>query len=519
MDALPLNLARPEVPIELAALVARMMAKEPERRFQTPKDVALALSPFFKTGIAGTAGRPAEMSQPGRAEQDRAATRVLSIPAQRTAETAPSSAKAPSAAPPVVTPSAAPAAVTGSEGLIEFQETRTVREPHGAVAAANRRPQWLWPGAAAGLLLLGLAVAWPIYTSFPGGNRSIVIENEPKGRETPGGLDKITASAVDSSARTQVDTSPLPSASAPASVDERVVAPNAETQPSVGLTVANQPDLREPQPTVPDRQPRPIKNTIGMMLTPIPAGEFMMGSPEDDTAAAPAEKPRHRVRISSFYLGVTEVTQSQYEAVMGNNPSHFSSTGDGRDKIAGRPAGQHPVDNVSWLDAVHFCDTLSKREGRSPFYSESASAKVSKNKSSGYRLPTEAEWEYACRAGTTRTYCFGNGTATLSDHGWFGAHAGGTTHPVGEKLPNAFGLFDMHGNVAEWCSDWFDDAYYQKAPASDPPGPAVGTHRVVRGGSWHRRPRGLRSAARFDEAPGRRNHVRGFRIALGQADQ
>jgi formylglycine-generating enzyme required for sulfatase activity len=253
-----------------------------------------------------------------------------------------------------------------------------------------------------------------------------------------------------------------------------------------------------------------------MTLRLIPAGDFMMGSPGDDKDAALDETPRHKVRISAFYLGVTEVTQAQYKELMGNNPSHFSATGDGKYKVAGRPTGQYPVERVSWLDAVHFCDTLSEQEARIPFYQERNQDQGRTDKDPGYRLPTEAEWEYACRARTATRYFFGDSGPTLREYGWFHGNAEAMTHPVGEKQPNDFGLYDMHGNVREWCSDWFDDAYYQHGPAIDPQGPAVGVRHVIRGGTCVDRPPLLRSAGRSHGAADGRGGYLGFRVALGQ---
>ena len=247
----------------------------------------------------------------------------------------------------------------------------------------------------------------------------------------------------------------------------------AKAIPSVAPATVKPADLPKPHLTVPDNLPKLITNSIGMKQVILPAGEFVMGSPGDDQDAGLPEKPQHIVRISPFYLGVTEVTQAQYEAVMGNNPSHFSSAGDGKEQVAGRSTAQYPVERISGLDAVRFCDALSEKEGRRPFYQESEREPVRTSKGSGYRLPTEAEWEYACRAGTRTRYSFGDGS-TLRDHGWFKGNAGGGTHPVGEKNANGFGLYDMHGNVSEWCSDWFDEAYYKRSPANDPPGPSVG---------------------------------------------
>ena len=158
-----------------------------------------------------------------------------------------------------------------------------------------------------------------------------------------------------------------------------------------------------------------IKNSIGMTLKLIPAGEFFMGSPDDAIEAEKDEKPSHRVRISKpFYLGVCEVTQAQYEAVMGNNPSHFSANGGGKDRVAGQSTDQYPVENVSWLDAIQFCNKLSEKEGKKPFYEiDGKDVRVPDWNGQGYRLPTEAEWEYACRANASAPtrFSFGDDAA------------------------------------------------------------------------------------------------------------
>lgn len=272
----------------------------------------------------------------------------------------------------------------------------------------------------------------------------------------------------------------------------------------------------KPKTAVRLNPPKLVLKSIGMKLNLIPGGDFLMGSPDDAKNAAASEKPRHPVRITPFYLGVTEVTQAQYRAVMGNNPSHFSDTGDGKDKVAGRSTDQFPVERVSWDDAVEFCDRLSEKDGRTPFYRKAAQKQ--ERPDSGYRLPTEAEWEYACRAGTPTPYFFGNSAVALKAHAWSHGNAAGTTHPVGEMSPNAFGLYDMLGNVSEWCSDWFDGGYYLHAPAVNPAGPVVGTQRVYRGGNFRSNPPGLRSAVRASALPMNRRVGRGFRVVLGTRD-
>ncbi|MHC4399825.1 MAG: formylglycine-generating enzyme family protein [Planctomycetota bacterium] len=233
-----------------------------------------------------------------------------------------------------------------------------------------------------------------------------------------------------------------------------------------------------------------ITNSIGMKLVEIPAGEFTMGSDAFTDA-----KPQHRVRITKpFYLGATEVTQGQYEKVMGKNPSHFKESGP-----------DAPVENVSWDDAQEFCRKLSE---------------LAEEKEAGrrYRLPTEAEWEYACRAGSAKKYCYGDDESRLGDYAWYDKNSNGKTQQVGQKKPNAWGLYDMHGNVWERCADWYDSGYYANSPTDDPTGPSAGSYRVRRGGCWARDARGCRSVSRLRNAPGRRSSSLGFRVALVSVD-
>jgi formylglycine-generating enzyme required for sulfatase activity len=178
------------------------------------------------------------------------------------------------------------------------------------------------------------------------------------------------------------------------------------------------------------------------------------------------------------------------------------------------------VENVSWLDAVKFCNDLSEKEGLEPFYKiEGQSVRVSSWDGPGYRLPTEAEWEYACRAGPEGQgrYTFGDADEGLGDHAWFDGNSGGVTHPVGQKRPNRFGLFDMHGNVWEWCQDWYDTDYYKHSPTDDPRGRDEASSRVIRGGSWDYDPRYCRPAYRYWNAPDDRSSHLSFRLALGQS--
>jgi formylglycine-generating enzyme required for sulfatase activity len=239
-------------------------------------------------------------------------------------------------------------------------------------------------------------------------------------------------------------------------------------------------------------QPVEVTNSIGMKLAFIPAGEFLMGSPESDSDAYFDEKPQHTVRITKpFYLGVTEVTQEQYERMMGMNPSYLKGA-------------QLPVEQVSWTDAVEFCRKLSA------LAAEGSAGRV-------YRLPTEAEWEYACRAGSKTKWSFGDDESSLGDYGWYRSNSDSKTHSVGTKKPNAWGLHDMHGNVWEWCSDWFGN--HASTTVSDPTGRATGSARVFRGGGWDDYVGDCQSTDRSRRAPGDRSYDLGFRLAFSAVDQ
>jgi formylglycine-generating enzyme required for sulfatase activity len=236
-----------------------------------------------------------------------------------------------------------------------------------------------------------------------------------------------------------------------------------------------------------------------MKLVLIPAGEFLMGSPDSDKDASDDEKPQHRVRITRpFYLGLHEVTQGQYCAVTGTRPSRFGGSDD------------LPVDSVTWDEAIKFCNDLSEREGLKPYYQLDGGVLVG---GEGYRLPTEAEWEYACRAGSTTRFTFGDDASRLGELGWFLVNSDIKTYPVGQKRPNAWGLYDMHGNVWEWCWDGYQADYYKKSPGADPVGPSQAASRVIRGGCWNSYTRDARSANRSGVTPEYRDGNLGFRLA------
>lgn len=264
-------------------------------------------------------------------------------------------------------------------------------------------------------------------------------------------------------------------------------------------------------------------NSIGMKFRLIPPGEFLMGSTPSEIkeslkAAYPtathwhdcirSEGPQHKVFLTQpIYLGIHEVTQAEYQNVMGTNPSHFSPNGPGQPVVAGMETSRHPVERVSSHDAVEFCDKLSQREKLIP-----------RPDVIGYRLPSEAEWEFACRAGTTTKFWTGDDDTALEQAGWFGENSSDRTHAVGELKANPFGLFDVHGNVWEWVQDGWEPGFYRDfaiKPAINPICLSSSeTSRIVRGGRWYHDATYCRSAFRLSVAPTDRFEDLGFRVAL-----
>jgi formylglycine-generating enzyme required for sulfatase activity len=250
-------------------------------------------------------------------------------------------------------------------------------------------------------------------------------------------------------------------------------------------------------------EPRPeLTDGAGMRLRRIPAGSFLMGSPSFELERQPCEGPQHAVEVTRpFYLGVYPVTQRQYEAVMGRNPARFHADNGG--------SPDHPVERVSWGEAVEFCRRLSERSEVARW-------------GGVYRLPTEAEWEYACRAGTASVFHCGDALssreANFNGHYPYGRSAGGTylerTSAVGSYAPNAWGLYDLHGNVWEWCADWFGEGSYADSPEEDPQGPPSGEKRVLRGGAWYFYGWFCRAACRYRRRPDERLDSAGFRVVL-----
>jgi formylglycine-generating enzyme required for sulfatase activity len=245
----------------------------------------------------------------------------------------------------------------------------------------------------------------------------------------------------------------------------------------------------------------------GMDFVRIPAGSFTMGCTAGQSDCGSDEKPAHSVRLSNdFLMGKTEVTQGQWKALMGSNPSNFSSCGT-----------NCPVEKVSWWDTLKFANKVSAAEGLAACYSISGSSSVTINSRSGkvtdcegYRLPTEAEWEYAARGGQDLRYSGSNGVGNVA---WYRDNSSKKTHPVATKQPNAWGLYDMSGNVWEWTWDWYDSSYYSDSSGTDPEGPRSGSKRVLRGSSCVNHASDTRVANRISSGPGLRDYNLGFRLS------
>jgi formylglycine-generating enzyme required for sulfatase activity/tRNA A-37 threonylcarbamoyl transferase component Bud32 len=249
----------------------------------------------------------------------------------------------------------------------------------------------------------------------------------------------------------------------------------------------------------------PITNSLGMKLVRIPPGQFFMGAPPDERLRRFDETPAHEVTITQpFYLGAHLVTVRNFRAFVQATgyQTEAEKTGDTRTehywlKPGWEQTDKHPAACLSWNDATAFCDWLTKKEKRN------------------YRLPTEAEWEYACRAGSAAAYYFGSDPKKLDAYAWYRGNAGEKAHPVGELPPNRWSLYDMHGNLLQWCGDWYEARFYQRVVLEDPRGPAQGIRRVLRGGSWNSAAHECRSAYRAADKPDTHRSDRGgFRVLL-----
>jgi formylglycine-generating enzyme required for sulfatase activity/tRNA A-37 threonylcarbamoyl transferase component Bud32 len=456
-EATPLTEIRGDVPAPLAAVVARMLAKDPAQRYQKPAEVAEALAPFVKAAL----------------KPEPAGTTVTAAPKAAGPETA-----------------------TATQGMTPAAPRR-VRS-----SAAKGLGKWYFGIGAAGLLLAGTIVLWAagvfrgktaeailvIKVNEP--NPDLYVDGDPRAVTWKKGGTTATLRLRPGTRQVTLKKAGF------LEFNEEVELQGGQrhflTAPLVRVKKEN-----GPKPEA-DGIVAKVKKVAGINLVAIPAGEFYMGSKPDDKDAYFDEKPRHRVRISKpFYLGKYKVTVGQFERFVKATDYETQAEKAGDKRTWKKPGfdqtDEHPVVYVSWNDAVAFCQWLAKETG----------AKV--------RLPREAEWEYSCRAKTTRKYCFGDDEADLGDYAWYIKNAGSGTKPCGLKKHNYFGLYDMHGLAWEWCDD--GKRTYKGQDETDPVGPA-GASRVIRGGSFYSGPRRCRAADRLDFAPSYRNDYLGFRVLV-----
>ncbi len=543
----PVQRLRTDVPAELALVLERMMAKKPADRFATPAEAAAALAPFaagcdlvrISSAASATAGDTAAMES------------VLDATGSLASSGSPVSAAVTGAVPggsviEVKTPERAPAPMAG------------LGDPRTPPRSGNRWGTWIALGGVFLFFAVLLGVALTMRTSEgtlivevddPNANVQVLNEKSEVVIERKGEKGSVTIGVAPGKGRLCVVKDGVELFAQDFSLvsgGKEYIKARLEPQTitrgetsNVKSQISNlKSDIRPPAIALFDEKkskerqeicakdlgvPREITNSIGMKLKLIPPGQFEMGSAEEmiekEQMASwgsyhdkiPSEGPRHRVRITRpFYLGAYDVTQEEFERIMGFNPSGFSAQGNRKDAVGGLDTRRFPVEQVSWAEAVEFCRKLSDLPGEKAAHRS-------------YRLPTEAQWEYACRAGSAGRWHFSaasNSFLTVAEenllgrYAWLGWNSSGRPHPVGEKLPNAWGLYDMYGNVWQRCQDYYGKAYYATSPSDDPAGPAVGSQRVCRGGSWCRDAIFARSACRSSDPPEIRIDHMGFRVCL-----
>jgi eukaryotic-like serine/threonine-protein kinase len=281
---------------------------------------------------------------------------------------------------------------------------------------------------------------------------------------------------------------------------ERTLSTPVQTFPSISM-----PEPVAPSPSHKQTKVLDLGKGVKLEMIYLQGGSFLMGSPSDEKDRDSDEGPVHTVELDGFWIGKYTVTQLQYQSIIDKAPFYFQSEiihekgflGIGR-KTERRINPHYPAETVSWNDAMEFCRKLSQRTGKT------------------FTLPTEAQWEYACRAGTTTRYYFGDNDRYLKEYGWFNKNSNKQTHPIGQKKPNVWGLYDMHGNVWEWCLDWYGENYYSQSPRRNPAGPGSGSYRVRRGGSWSYNAGLCRSAYRSWSTPSDTLHNLGFRLVIAE---
>ena len=480
LDAIPdLALARPDVPAGVVAIYLKLMAKVPSERFASADELATALAPWAEA-----------------------------LPAPSVQGSAPTE--------PVVRPSS-PNRSESSDTLnvsppaaLAAPKIQAVATPLAGQGSPPRRPLTRWllaAGGAAAFVLLGVIII--TITNKDGTKTTIEVPDTSQV--------EVTKQGDNAPATTKPGWDGWPA-----------------DAPAPAIAPFNDEQARQHQAAWAAHFKLPVEftNTIGMRFRLIPPGEFLMGSTPEEIEAElkrpeldlhlhfwrtpiESEGPQHKVVLTRpIYVGVTEVTQAQYELVMGTNPSQFSSTGEGKEAVANLETGNYPVEMVSFNESVEFCARLSRYEHMEPFNVRSDQT-VTTPEGTGYRLPTEAEWEFACRAGTTSRFWSGDENEDLMQAGWCSSNAGGRTHAAGELKANPFGLSDMHGNVWEWVQDGWDPKFYgqfQENVATDPFSPlSAGTMPMRRGGSFMQVPELVRSSSRLLYHT---DNEMGFRVVL-----
>jgi serine/threonine protein kinase/formylglycine-generating enzyme required for sulfatase activity len=454
---------RPDMPQALESVLAKMMARDPGQRYQTPAEAAAALEPFARVERSGLT--PSRQPPPKANETPAGiatAATVLAGPADKV-------------------PAVDRAPVARAQPLMKMA-------PRTRPAGARRH----WPlfAAAAGIVFVAVLVG--VLLRLQSGSAGSA-NKPPETAPTPGPVVQGKADANTSKGTSALDVV-KDKAGGETGKDTKQAKPAGEDAQPKGEPKPE--PQAETKPIIVRKGQKLVTNSIGMKLALIPAGKFMMGSPETEAHRSPAEH-LHPVKISQpFYMGICGVTQGQYQRLTGHNPSFFQR---GNDKVGAIDTSEFPVDQVSWQDALAFCKQLSDLPA------EKAAGLV-------YRLPTEAEREYACRAGTTTPFAFGQ--ALTAEQANIENKLDRTTK-VGSYRPNAFGLYDMHGNLNEWCADWSKHSYYVESPTDDPQGPPDSTHRAARGGAWNNEAKECRSASRGGGIPQARLNYIGFRVVCG----
>lgn len=543
-----LHQIRSEVPESVDAVFQKMVAKQAQDRYQSMAEVIADLQ-----GILGGTGSASRLRIPigmGDSMSGGLPTSGLPASSSNTSHSSPSVKTSSSPHPPVTD---APSADSATEATIHSDDLPVATDTQTLTSARSPLRKKKGPGSRKGRKPAAAPVWWQDRRLLFGGGFGAVLLMLAIVFLWPGkknGSNKTSDVAVNYSVKTS-NKSGLPATSAKdIRTSSSTNAPSPAIAPFVTATARqHQQAWAKHLDTSVD-----TTNSVGQMMILIPPGEFLMGSSDDEIAAGlelvdaarlpaeaferariPEEKPRHTVKITRpFCMSATEVTVGQFrqfveatrywtqgEQFGAGDSSTWTAPRDVKPEnvtITWRTPGyattdNHPVTQVTWADAVAFCNWLSEQELLDPCYESSGKLdwKLIRD-ANGYRLPTEAEWEYACRAGTVTQFSFGDAVEQINDYGWSSESKLSSPQPVAGKRPNPFGLFDMHGNVREWCYDWYSSEFYAQPGQADPLGPDSGTDRVMRGGRWNRLSVNSRSAFRYDINPFQRGTQNGFRI-------